>query len=133
MKVIGIALMCAAGMVSICKAAEPAGPMVPGRWVYTEQDGVPSPDLIAKACAKPLGWIDVSEKRFDSDGPATDKRDCLPPRWRRLGKDVFEGTPRKCNPKRDSLGDEAGPLRVKVVSPSIVIINQMTVVLCTTP
>ncbi len=67
MRVIGIALMCAAGMVSFARPPSRLDHGAGTMGVHgTRRCALAGADRVRPA--KALGWIDVSEKRFDSDG-----------------------------------------------------------------
>lgn len=104
-------------------------PFAYGRWTLSQDEQV-SPEALTKLCANPLAWMDITAETYATGGSATDAQTCLAPRWRRINAKTVEGTPRKCNPALDSLGDPAGPLRVVAISANTVSVNNSFMIYC---
>lgn len=84
-----------------------------------------------KLCADPLAWNDITPEAFVSGGSASDDQStCLAPRWRKINARTIEGTPRKCNPPVDALGDPAGPIRIVALPDGTISLNNTVMIHC---
>ncbi len=110
--------------------AAPQPPFPAGRWVSTSGADIGSAAQRTKICKQQRAWMDVSATEIAFGGVATDAQSCQAPQWRKINAKTFVGTPRKCTPELDSLGDPAGPLQIVIVGADTMSLNNSIFILC---
>lgn len=105
-------------------------PFPAGRWVSTSGAEIGSAAQRAEICTQQRAWMDVSDTQIAFGGVATDAQSCQTPQWRKINAKTFVGTPRKCTPELDSLGDPAGPLQIVIVGADTMSLNNSIHILC---